>query len=314
MNFDIRKHTIYKVVSGSHAYGFATEESDFDYRGVAIPPKEYFLGFSNIFEQYEQQTPEDITIFDIRKFFKLAADCNPNVIELLWIPEKWVLKRTKYIDTILENRNLFLSKKVKYTYTGYAIAQLKRIQTHKQWLLNPVQKKPTRSNYGLPEVSIVGGGIRSILRAAEAEKIDLATIVSPQMLDIVHREKMFFEAQKEYEHYETWKKQRNQKRAVTENRYGYDLKHATHLVRLIRQCKEILTTGTILVERPDKEEMISIRNGAWSYEQLLEYVKKEENGIDELCEKCTILPHHPNIDKLNNLCVQVVEDFLNKEG
>lgn len=314
MNFDIRKHTIYKVVSGSHAYGFATEESDIDYRGVAIPPKEYFLGFSNIFEQYEQQTPEDITIFDIRKFFKLAADCNPNVIELLWIPEKWVLKRTKYIDTILENRNLFLSKKVKYTYTGYAIAQLKRIQTHKQWLLNPVQKKPTRSNYGLPEVSIVGGGIRSILRAAEAEKIDLATIVSPQMLDIVHREKMFFEAQKEYEHYETWKKQRNQKRAVTENRYGYDLKHATHLVRLIRQCKEILTTGTILVERPDKEEMISIRNGAWSYEQLLEYVKKEENGIDELCEKCTILPHHPNIDKLNNLCVQVVEDFLNKEG
>ena len=44
MNFDIEEHPILKVLSGSHAYGLATPTSDFDYRGIAIPPIEYFHG------------------------------------------------------------------------------------------------------------------------------------------------------------------------------------------------------------------------------------------------------------------------------
>ena len=42
--------TIYKVVHGSHAYGFATEDSDQDIRGICIPHKEYFLSMDKRFE------------------------------------------------------------------------------------------------------------------------------------------------------------------------------------------------------------------------------------------------------------------------
>mgnify|MGYP001607055563 CR=1 FL=1 len=47
------------------------------------------------------------------------------------------------------------------------------------------------------------------------------------------------------------------------------LKHAMHLVRLMRMCKEILITCEVVVKRPDREELLAIRNGAWSYYKLI---------------------------------------------
>jgi uncharacterized protein len=40
------------------------------------------------------------------------------------------------------------------TFHGYAMAQLKKIKTHRSWLLNPPTKKPSREDFGLP---IAGG-------------------------------------------------------------------------------------------------------------------------------------------------------------
>ena len=36
---------ILRVVGGSHAYGLATETSDIDQRGVALPPVSWLVGF-----------------------------------------------------------------------------------------------------------------------------------------------------------------------------------------------------------------------------------------------------------------------------
>ena len=43
-----------------------------------------------------------------------------------------------------------LTKKVQQTFHGYAMAQLKKIKTHRSWLLNPPTKKPSREDFGLP--------------------------------------------------------------------------------------------------------------------------------------------------------------------
>jgi hypothetical protein len=39
---------------------------------------------------------------------------------------------------------------VQQTFLGYAMAQLKKIQTQRSWLLNPPAKKPAREDFGLP--------------------------------------------------------------------------------------------------------------------------------------------------------------------
>jgi predicted nucleotidyltransferase len=75
--------TVLLVRHGSNAYGTNTASSDEDFKGVAIPTKEYFFG-SKRFEQAELKAPDpDAVIYDIRKFFSLAADCNPNPLKLL---------------------------------------------------------------------------------------------------------------------------------------------------------------------------------------------------------------------------------------
>ena len=113
----------------------------------------------------------------------------------------------------------------------------------------------------------------------------------------------------EWDQYQSWKKNRNIDRANLEAKYGYDTKHGMHLVRLMRQCKEILSTGEVLVLRPDREELLAIRDGAWSYEKIVEYAESEDKNMDTLYES-TKLPKQPNRNKIDTLCQQIIEEHL----
>lgn len=77
-------------------------------------------------------------------------------------------------------------------------------------------------------------------------------------------------------------------------------------------CREVLTTGKVIVKRPDREELLSIRNGSWTYEQLIEFAEKEERELNELYNTSTILPKVPDKDKLDRLVIQLVERSLSK--
>jgi len=146
----LKERTIFITVHGSHAYNTNIEGSDIDYRGIAIPPKEYFLGINDHFEQVQQNDP-DLTIFDIRKFFKLSLDNNPNTLEILFVDPTMYQLTTPFFWKIYENRNLFLSKNAKHRLSGYAFSQLGRIQLHRGYLLNPPTHKPTRKEFDLPD-------------------------------------------------------------------------------------------------------------------------------------------------------------------
>jgi predicted nucleotidyltransferase len=84
--------------SGSHAYGTSLPTSDLDFKGCCVPPGRYFTGFVSKFEQAEQHEPLDATIYEIRKFCNLAADCNPSIIETLFTEEQDVIHFTKTGD------------------------------------------------------------------------------------------------------------------------------------------------------------------------------------------------------------------------
>jgi len=73
--------------------------------------------------------------------------------------------------------------------------------------------------------------------------------------------------------------------------------------------KEILTDGTVHVFRPDHEELLAIRNGAWSYEQVEEYAHNMEKEIIEL-EKTSPLPKEPDRVSLDLLCADTIMEHL----
>lgn len=347
----IDRGTVLLVRHGSHAYGTSTPASDEDFKGVAIPPKEYFLG-SKRFEQAELKAPDpDAVIYDIRKFFALAGDCNPNIIEVLHTSPEDHFIVDPIGEIILDHKYDFLSKKVKHTFNGYAVSQLQRIKLHRRWLLNPPTKNPTRKDLSLPEQTLIP---QDQLTAASAEiqkeldrfqfdfmegleesaKINIRTVMSDMLgelkitaeehwmaaarkigladnfIEIMQKERQYTNLKKEWSQYQNWRETRNEKRAELEAKYGYDTKHAYHLVRLIRMCREILTTGKVIVKRPDREELLSIRNGAWTYDQLIEFAETEEKELNALYNSTNILPKTANKENLEKLLIKLVEKSL----
>src|SRR5688572_6406982 len=159
--------TILFARHGSHAYGLNTPTSDEDFKGVVIPPKEFHFGFAQRFEQAESKEP-DMVIFDLKKFMFLASECNPNIIEVLWTEPLVV---TSLGEKLRAARQLFLSKKAKHTFSGYALAQMKRIRTHHRWIANPPKEPPTRAQFDLPERTVIPKDQLMAAQAAIDKKI-----------------------------------------------------------------------------------------------------------------------------------------------
>jgi hypothetical protein len=300
--------TIFLSIHGSNAYGLDTEDSDVDITGIAIPPQNYFYGFLNNFDQAQFNKP-DGQIYGITKFFKLAVDNNPNVLELLWIDPKFWVKSTPIFETLVKNRNLFLSKKCRFTYSGYAHAQLNRIKLHKKWLLEPPANEPTREEFGLPDVRVISKDQQGALKVLQ----NAGTVQIPEssnFFEYLQKENQLTKARQHWDQYNTWKINRNPKRAILEAKFGYDTKHAAHLVRLMNQCKEISINHDLNVFRQDREELLAIRNGAWSYDKIVEWAEQKDKEMDEIYNQSS-LRKEPDRKILNELCINIIKEVNN---
>jgi len=155
---EIEKNLIFLFIRGSQAYGTNTPESDEDFGGICMPSKRVLYGLDK-FEGEENWTDEqgnkiDKSIYVLSKAIRLMCENNPNALDYLYTPERVIQLMTPQWQRIVDIRDQFLCIKAKYSFQGYAHAQLKRLETHRGYLLNPPIKKPERADYGLPEKSI----------------------------------------------------------------------------------------------------------------------------------------------------------------
>jgi len=200
--FDVDLYTVFLGLTGSHAYGTARPGSDVDVRGACLVPGRVRESFYQTFEQFLSENQKgpwgdnarravevvlrhptagpaytdggevlDLCVYSIHKYVALAANANPNVLELLFLDDRDVLFTTPAWDRLREHRDLFLSKKCRHTYTGYAMSQLKRIKGHRAWLLNPPKAEPTRAEFGLPEESVLPADVRNQIDEAVSKII-----------------------------------------------------------------------------------------------------------------------------------------------
>lgn len=307
----LEKHTIFLTLHGSRAFGTNTPESDEDFKGICVPPLEYYLGFDKHFEQAEFKRPNpDIVIYEITKFFRLAADCNPSIIEILFTDPAEHIFSSWIMPDIIRCRQKFLSRKARHTFSGYAMSQLKRIRGHRQWLRDPPTHQPTREEFGLP-----GSGVmpQDQLMAADAIlRRDSLVGFDSNFLALIEKERNYRGAQNNWEHYQTWLKTRNPERAALEAKVGYDSKHGMHLVRLMRMAEEILTRGEVVVKRPDAKELLEIRGGAWSFDRIVGWAEDMDAKLEEI-EKTSPLPKTADREYLDDLCRYTIMSFLDIE-
>ena len=131
--------------------------SDSDFRGIIIAHPDTKIGLTGAIDQIEvkkgkdgtvpeeQQElikelnkqlgmdmpmDEDIALYEIKKFVNLALENNPNIMDLIYADKEAVIYANKKGKKLLKNKDIFLSKKTKYTFSGYAMSQIHRAKSH----------------------------------------------------------------------------------------------------------------------------------------------------------------------------------------
>lgn len=294
---EVEQRAIFIGLAGSHAYGLNKPTSDYDYRGVFIAPKKYYLGFDRIEQKDDGWDEEgifpfldgnkDTVIYELKKVIQLLAAANPNILELLWLNEYPVL--THVGQHLINCRQIFLSKKVKHTYSGYAFAQIKKMETHRKWLLNPPQRKPLPIDFSIENeapltkdelnafleylYNLVRGRIEFLESAEQlyhllTADIDFKGLLKQHPLPdetleytqnltnsrsdfirLLQKSQKYQVALREWNAYLSWQQNRNPARAAMERQSGFDLKHGMHCIRLLRSGIEILREGRVIVNR-----------------------------------------------------------------
>lgn len=349
------------ALTGSQAYGTSTPSSDCDYKGVFIAPKDYYLGFKS-FEQKDGGWNEagtglypvldnvkDCVVYELRKFLTLVYNNNPNILETLWLDTDFYLHLSPVGKKLISYRQAFICQKIRAAFAGYAYSQIKRVETHRKWLLNPPEKKPEPQDFGMDEeryrpltkseinafleflYMLVRDCIEFLepvqqLRDLLLENIDYKGLlkqhpISEELLPkiqeytratndfihLLHLTQSYRQALSQWEAYCSWNKGRNLQRKELEIKCGYDAKHMSHCIRLLRMGIEILREGVLYVNRKkagDAEYLLSIRNGDVAYEDVK---KIADDLFAEIKEIKTELPEQVDIEFLNQVCVELVE-------
>lgn len=240
-----------EVQGGSISYGVSGESSDMDIFGFCIPPKDQIFphlrgeipGFGRQLQRFEvwqehhiidkeTKLEYDFSIYGIVKYFQLAMDNNPNIIDTLFSPERCILFCSRTARILLDNKKIFLHKGSYNKMRGYAYSQKHKLTT------NVHSSNPARQ--------------------ADFEK------------------------------------------------FGFSLKYAYHIVRLLLESEQILLEHDLDITR-NREMLKSIRRGEWSLERVLGFFDEKEKHLEELYTKST-LQHSPDENQIKNLLMTCLED------
>ena len=341
----VKENMIVKHYAGSIAYGTNLPTSDVDFRGIfCADPINVRTPFFPV-RECEDINEEDTKYYELAHFMKLCLDCNPNIVETLWVDDSDIVFRTDAYDLLRENRHRLLSSKIAFTTSGYALSQLKRLKSHKKWINNPQPEQPPQpkdfvsmvqffgkdkmlkfnieewnSNhrfvpfgndlYGIYEwegFSLFNEKTGNLNLTFEDSREDIGYPI----IIVKFNKEEYKRAKEKHQQYWDWKRNRNKARAELEEKFNYDSKHAMHLVRLLRMGVEALRDGEIIVKRPDAEELLAIRNGEWSYEKLIKYAEDMDKQVKEVWYKKTHLPKKPDLKFAAELLMNVQDLIWN---
>ena len=318
------KRIILLGLGGSHAYGTSNENSDIDFRGITLNTPSDLLGLTE-FEQYEDRNT-DTVIYSFKKIVKLLLECNPNTCEILGLDENQYLIKTVLGQEIIDNKDLFISKRAAKSFGGYASAQLRRLQNA---IARDSMPQPERENHILNSVynaledfnrryndnnsdfNVQNGNIKLYIDKAVTPAFETEIFVDANYSHFPLRdyEKMFTTMNNVIREYDKIGK-RNKKK--DDNHLN---KHAMHLIRLFMMAIDILDKGIIRTHRTDDIDLLlKIRNGGFQaddhtftkeFYDILSYYE----GELERATRESQLPDNPDMAK-----VEAFVEYINRNA
>lgn len=301
-------------VTGSYGYGTNREGSDVDFRGITLDLPSDLIGFTE-FEQFEDRVT-DTVIYSFNKIIKLLISCNPNTIEILGIDEDEYIIKNEIGQELLDNKDMFLSKRAAASFGHYADAQLRRLQNaiardsmsqteREEHIIRSVQH--ALDDYNRRQTLGGMGQTRIYIDDAVTEGLEKEIFIDGEMkhLPIRAYNDMMNTMNTVIREYDKIGK-RNKKK--DDNHLN---KHAMHLVRLFMMGTDILKNQIIRTRRPDDELVLlsAIRDGEYMKDgkptdEFYSIVSKYEKEYEE-AERISTLPDNPDMDRVEKFVERI---------
>ena len=291
-------------IGGSYSYGTNNENSDIDFRGVTLQSPSDLIGLTE-FEQYEDDKT-DTVIYGFNKLVRLLLECNPNTCEMLGLDEDQYLIKSVLGQELIDNTNLFLSKRAIRSFGGYADSQLRRLQNavardslpqsdREKHIYTSVKNALEDFNrrHGISD----NENVRIYIDKAQNPELDTELFVDANYTHYPLREyeDMWGTMRNVIRDYDKIGKRNKKKDANHLN------KHAMHLIRLFMMAIDILEQGRIITHRTaDLPLLLSIRHGEYMKEDgtfsqaFYEVLEEYERRLEEASKK-TKLPDNPDL-------------------
>ena len=341
---------IFEAIVGSKAYGLDTAKSDTDIRGVFVLSKELF--YSLEYTPQVSNESNDIVYYELKRFMELLARNNPNIIELLNVPENCVLYKDELMNQV--KPEMFLSKLCEQTFANYAYTQIKKAYGLEKKILNPVEEKRQsvsdfchvykgkdtiglrqflsdngyqEEQMGLSAISHLNDCYNlfysevhqysGIIRKDDANDVCLSNIPkgeTPVGLLYFNKDGYSIYCRK-YKEYWDWVDKRNEERYKTTMTHGknYDSKNMMHVFRLLLMAKEIATEEKVNVWRKDRDFLLNIKQGKYEYSDLVAKAEILKKELPYLYQQSG-LPGEPNKDSINRLVIEMREEYYKRSN
>ena len=341
---------IFEAIVGSRAYGLATANSDTDLRGVFVLPEDQF--FSLEYTPQVANETNDIVYYELRRFIELLEKNNPNILEMLGIPDAFVLQRHPVMEQL--KPALFLSKLCEKSFANYAYTQIRKAAGLEKKIMNPMEKERKsitdfcyvyagneviplqaylaardyrQAEFGLSVLAhlpecyhmyhAAPGIYKGLMKTEEANDLCLSSIPrGEQPVGLLYFNKNGYSTYcRQYKEYWDWVERRNESRYEGTMRHGknYDAKNMMHVFRLLRMAKEIALEKRVNVHRADREFLLEIREGKYEYEQLLGMADALKEDLSRLYEESD-LPVMPDINRINQLLCEMRHTLYASHG
>lgn len=322
----MKRKIIFKCKTGSHLYGTNLPTSDDDYLGVFLPSREDLLGLNTAPKELQENVKVtttdrnglgdvDCKFLSLQHFFRLCLEGQPIAIELLYAPGTVT---TPEWETIMENKEMLLSRKGIRPFLGFALSQANKSKLKGGNLLQirnlikeltPVNEKSL--NTRTIEECIEGVSVTndSVLIYGVEVKKTIADDKKTEVLEIAGRKfnmgvrlKMFLKAL-------VYMESRYGDRADSAAEKGVDCKSLSHAYRLVSQAEEFLTTGLLTFPRPDADFLKEVRSGQYQTD-FREEINEKIDYIKNVVEPVSPLRPKPDFSRVEELCVGMLAAHL----
>jgi predicted nucleotidyltransferase len=337
---------LFDAISGSHAYGTQTPKSDSDRRGIFVAPDSFQAGMESI-EQVADEKNDEV-YYELTRFFQLLEKNNPGALEILYSPSDCIRYKHPAFDLIDPSLFLSkLSEKSFSGYSEMQIRKARGLNK-KMVNPQPEQRKHLREFCHVLEAQgSVPLGDWLALRGLEEKdcglvavnhapstyalfhdpalryrgifspKDDAAVVCSSVPLEAkpiawLHGNMDAFKAHcRAHREYWQWVEERNEERYRTNEAHGleYDTKNIMHTFRLLDMALEIAVEGVVRVRRPNATWLLEVRDGKFSYDEILAITEERLLAIREAFEKSS-LPEEPDRERITDLLREVQVAFL----